>query len=193
MENLYRLLAVFVLAFFYGIYFVKMLLQKKQGIKTNQIGSRTEKNIRTVEMLMSVAAVGIVISQLLSIVFNWSIRPQCVRIAGFFIGILGDVIFLVSVTHMKNSWRAGIPKSDKTELVTDGIYGFSRNPAFFGFDLMYIGVLLMYFNVLTALFTIYAVMMLHLQILQEERFLENAFGEPYLNYKSRVFRYLGKK
>ena len=40
---------------------------------------------------------------------------------------------------MKDSWQAGIPDKDKTELVTTGIYRFSRNPAFLGFDLMYVG------------------------------------------------------
>ena len=54
---------------------------------------------------------------------------------------------------MKDSWRAGIPEKDKTELVTGGIYAFCRNPAFLGFDLMYIGVLCMYCNILTGAFT----------------------------------------
>lgn len=40
----YKILALIVLAVFYSIYYIKMLLQKKQGIKTNQIGSRKEKS-----------------------------------------------------------------------------------------------------------------------------------------------------
>lgn len=43
---------------------------------------------------------------------------------------------------MRDSWRAGISETDKTELVTEGIYQISRNPAFLGFDLLYIGILL---------------------------------------------------
>ena len=43
---------------------------------------------------------------------------------------------------MRDFWRAGIPETDKTELVTEGIYQISRNPAFLGFDLLYIGILL---------------------------------------------------
>ena len=39
---------------------------------------------------------------------------------------------------MKNSWRAGIPSEDKIEFVSNGIYKISRNPAFVGFDLLYI-------------------------------------------------------
>ena len=35
--------------------------------------------------------------------------------------------------------------------------------------------------------------MLHLQIMQEERYLESAFGTAYTEYKKQVFRYLGRK
>ena len=43
---------------------------------------------------------------------------------------------------MRDSWRAGISETDKTELVTEGIYQISRNPAFLRFDLLHIGILL---------------------------------------------------
>ena len=119
--------------------------------------------------------------------------PAGARFTGFCIGMLGDIVFLASVICMRDSWRAGIPDSDKTELVTTGIYKFSRNPAFLGFDLQYIGVMLIYFNPLTAVFSAFAIVMLHLQILQEERYLLSAFGEPYQQYKNRVFRYLGRR
>ncbi len=119
--------------------------------------------------------------------------PAGARFTGFCIGILGDVIFLLSVICMRNSWRAGIPDEDKTELVTAGIYKYSRNPAFLGFDFMYTGVLLLYFNPLTLVFSAFAMVMLHLQILQEEKYLAGVFGEEYIEYKKRVFRYLGRK
>ena len=141
-------LALLVLAVFYGIYFAKMLAQKRRGIQTRQIGRRREKDIHTVEVLMSMATLGAPIAQLLSIAFGWSHLPANARFTGFCIGMLGDAVFLLSVLCMKDSWRAGIPDKDKTELVTTGIYRFSRNPAFLGFDLMYIGVLLLYGNLL---------------------------------------------
>ena len=94
---------------------------------------------------------------------------------------------------MKDSWRAGIPDRDRTELVTDGIYAYSRNPAFLGFYLQYIGVLLMYCNLLTGMFTVFAIVMLRLQILQEEHYLTAAFGAEYLKYRDQVLRYLGRR
>ena len=162
-------------------------------IRTRQIGQRKEKSIHTVELLMSMATLGVVIAQLVSIAFGWSCLAANARFTGFCIGILGDLIFLLSVLCMKDSWRAGIPDKDRTELVTNGIYAFSRNPAFLGFDLQYIGVLLMYCNLLTGMFTVFAIVMLHRQILQEERYLTAEFGKEYLNYRHRVFRYLGRR
>lgn len=191
-RRLFVILALIVLIIFYGIYFTKKLIQKKQGIQTRQIGKRKEKNIHTVEMCMSVATLVVVIVQLVSIVFNWNIMNDKVRYIGFVIGIIGDLVFLISVICMKDSWRAGIPDKDKTKLVTDGIYKYSRNPAFLGFDLMYIGILLIYFNPLNLIFSIFAIVMLHLQILQEENYLSATFGEEYLNYKQNVHRYFGK-
>ena len=175
-KYLFPILAIVVLVIFYVIYFAKMLVQRRHGIQTRQIGRRKEKNIHTVELLMSFATLGAPIVQLLSIVLGWSYMPSGARFTGFCTGMLGDLIFLVSVICMKDSWRAGIPDKDKTELVTDGIYKFSRNPAFLGFDFMYIGVLLLYFNPLTAVFSLFAVVMLHLQILLEES--KKCSGKP---------------
>ena len=189
----YLLLAVLVMLLFYGIYFGKMLAQRKRGIRTNQIGRRREKTLHTVEMLMKTATYGIVPVQLVSMIGDWSFLPANARFIGFLLGLLGDGVFLAAVLCMKDSWRAGIPEKDRTAMVTNGIYAFSRNPAFLGFDLMYFGVFLMYCNPLTGVFTAYAVMMLHLQILQEETYLTATFGAPYQDYRKKVSRYLGRK
>lgn len=189
----YSLLTFLVLAGFYAIYFIKMLLQRRKGIRTHQIGSRKEVGLHRVERLMGFATLFIVPVQLASVILKWNMMPANGRFIGFFVGALGDLIFLISVMCMKDSWRAGIPKQDKTKLVTDGIYAYSRNPAFLGFDLQYVGVMLMYCNPLTILFTAFTMLMLHLQILQEEKYMAATFGEEYLQYKKQVFRYLGRK
>ena len=189
----YPILALSVLVVFYGIYFIKQWRQKRRGIRTMQIGRRKDAQTHTVETLMSIATVGIIPAQLMSIGFGWSHLPAGARFTGFWVGMLGNLIFLLSVLCMKDSWRAGIPEKDKTELVTGGIYRYSRNPAFLGFDLQYIGVLLMYCNLLTGMFTVFAMVMLHLQILQEEQYLTAVFGEEYREYRQRVLRYLGRR
>ena len=189
----YPIAALCVLLLFYGVYVAKLWALKRHGINGRQIGKRKERDIHTVELLMSVATVGIIPAQLLSIALGWSLLPDGARFTGLCLGLLGDLLFCAAALRMRDSWRAGIPQEDRTELVTDGIYAYSRNPAFLGFDLQYAGVLLMYCNPLTLAFSAFAVVTLHLQILQEERYLVSTLGAPYLDYKRRVFRYLGRR
>ncbi|MEE1019587.1 MAG: isoprenylcysteine carboxylmethyltransferase family protein [Acutalibacteraceae bacterium] len=190
---LFKVLSLVILIVFYGIYFTKMFVQKRQGIRTRQIGKCKDKDVRTVEILMSVATVAIVPIQIISIIFDLTLFGGGIRFVGVFVGFLGDILFLTAAVTMKDSWRAGIPNEDKTAVITDGIYKISRNPAFLGFDLMYIGICIIYCNILTIAFSLFAIIMLHFQILSEEKYLEKTFGDEYINYKKRVFRYFGRK
>ena len=51
----------------------------------------------------------------------------------------------------------------------------------------------MYGNLLTFVFSLFAILILHLQSLQEEQYLESTYGLTYTKYKNQVFRYLGRK
>ena len=171
-----------------------MLIQKKKGIQTNQIGKGKAGFVKIIELTMKAATILAPIVEVYSIFMNRSMFPIWVRYAGIAIAVLGDVIFVISVLTMKDSWRAGVSETDKTELVTDGIYQLSRNPAFLGFDLVYIGILMMFFCQTLFFVSVFAVLMLHLQIVNvEEDFLTTAFGNEYIEYKKTVNRYFGRK
>lgn len=189
----YRALAIAVLAVFYVIYFTKLFTQKKHGTKAYRIGERKEKDTRLVERLMSAATLAVVAVQLVSIIAGWSYFPAAQDLRALSLPLPETHCFSPQYSGMRDSWRVGIPESGKTAMVTNGVYSYSRNPAFVGFDLMYIGVCLMYCNVLTVIFSAFAVVMLHMQILQEEKYLSETFGEEYLLYKKTVSRYLGRK
>ncbi len=190
---IYKIFALSIMILFYSIYFGKMLIQKRQGIKTNQLRKGKNQNVRTIEILLSLATFVIIPIQLISIIFDLTILNNNIRFVGFLNGLLGDILFLISIVTMKNSWRAGIPSEDNIEFVSSGIYKISRNPAFVGFDLMYIGICLLFCNFLTIAFSLFAIIMLHFQILQEEKYLEKTFGPKYITYKNKVSRYLGRK
>lgn len=168
----YKIFALLILIIFYSIFFIKMLIQKKQGIKTRQVGTIKEKRTRIIETLMSASTLLVVPIQIISIFLDYNFSSDYLRYIGLLISTFGDIIFLISVITMKNSWRVGISKNDKTKLITNGIYKISRNPAFLGFDLMYIGIALLYSNPFIIIFSLFAITMLHLQILEEEKYLE---------------------
>lgn len=51
----------------------------------------------------------------------------------------------------------------------------------------------MYFNLPMLAVSAFAIIMLHLQILQEEQYLTENYGELYREYRKHVFRYLGRR
>lgn len=186
--------AIIILLVFYGCYFAKMFLQKKKGIQTAQMGKGKTGVVKIIELTLSMVTILVPVVEVISICLNTTGLPLAVRCTGAVIGVLGDVVFVTSVMTMRDSWRAGVSPTDKTDLVTSGIYQISRNPAFLGFDLVYIGILLMFFNWILFLVSVFAMIMFHLQIVNvEEDFLVTAFGSEYLDYKKKVNRYLGRK
>ena len=191
---LYRILGIVVLLAFYGCYFIKMLLQKRKGIITDQIGKGKAGCEKAIEIAMKIAAYLTPIAEIISIILGASAMPNALRLLAAGIGTIGVAVFIISVVTMRDNWRAGIAGKDRTSLVTDGIYKISRNPAFVGFDLVYIGILLMFFNWILLFISVFAMIMLHVQIVMvEEPFLLSAFGKEYAEYKNRVCRYIGKR
>lgn len=187
---IYRITAIMILAAFYLFYFAKLVMQKRQSIKTNQMGvGNKSRKVLVVERIMSVATVMTAIAGVVSILWGKGNPLIGLRIAGIVTGVAAVVIFAMATITMKNSWRVGIPE-EKTTLITNGIYHFSRNPAFVGFDLLYISVCLMFFNIPLLLVSVWAGVMLHLQILQEEEHMQKMFGEEYAEYCKKVNRYI---
>lgn len=191
---MFQWIALLLMAAFYGCYFVKAFSQKKQGITTSQIGKGKTGFVKTIECTMMVATLLVPAGELVSIFLNLSHMPDWVRWLGAFLGAAGVACFILAVVAMADSWRAGVPEKDKTQLVTHSIFQISRNPAFLGFDLLYLGILLMFWNWMLFALSAFGALMFHLQIVNvEENFLLKTFGEEYLLYKKTVNRYLGRK
>ena len=85
----------------------------------------------------------------------------------------------------------------KNELVTTGVYAYVRNPVYSAFMFVCTGVLLIYGNlVLLLLPIIYWVFMTVLMKSTEEKWLEDLYGQEYIQYLQRVNRCIpwkGKK
>ena len=193
-----KITAIIVMAVFYAAYLGKKFSQKRQGVTTNQIAvGNKPRNVMMVEKIMGVATFVVIPVELLSIALYpkltlvQSLRDcMPMQIAGVAVAALGVLTFIVAMLTMADSWRAGIPEKDRTAFVQHGIYRISRNPAFVGFDLMYTGLLVAFPNVIHLVCALLAVVMLHLQILNEEKFCVEVFGKEYEDYSKKVRRYL---
>ena len=187
-----RFAALSILAVYYAAFLLKMFLQRRKGISTSQMGKGNKpKATRRTERQLGIAFAIIIPVELICVllVHPWHNAAGWIGIA---LAAMGVVVFLLAIVTMRDSWRAGIPAEDTTSLITDGIYQISRNPAFLGFDLLYLGLLVAFFHPIHLIAVLYTMTALHLQILQEEKFLASTFGEPYLRYRAKTARYLGR-
>lgn len=190
---IFQIIAILILAIFYTFYFAKIITQKRQSIKTNQMGiGNKSKKVLLIERIMSIATILTFIVGVCSIFLVKKYLVTELRILGIAIGAIAVVFFALATITMKTSWRVGIPE-EKTSLITGGIYKWSRNPAFVGFDLLYLSICLMFFNAPLMVVSAWAALMLHLQILQEEEHMHRMFGAEYDEYKKRTMRYFGRR
>jgi len=103
---------------------------------------------------------------------------------------IGFALGILALIAMRNSWRVGIKYDQKTELVSSGIYRFSRNPYFFSYSVLICGYLLIFPSLILFILWVLLGVTFHKMILEEEIYLESVHGEHYLNYKNKVNRYI---
>lgn len=189
----YQLVALVIIAIFYIAYLVKSLSLTLKGIKVNQLGhGKKPTSTKVVEKILKVVSFLMVAIQLCSVFSLLPLQiktPEVLQIIGLSLSAIGTIFFITAMLSMGKNWRAGIAAEDSTNFVKHGIYRISRNPAFCGFDLIYIGTLLVFPSVIHVIAVVLTIIFFHLQILEEEKFMESAFGTEYQNYKQKVGRY----
>ncbi len=103
---------------------------------------------------------------------------------------LNCLIAILSLLHLSDSWRVGVLEDQKTELITNGIYTMTRNPYFVSYFLMFAAYTILLQNVILLGLSLIGFLFVHSMILKEEKFLISTHGNSYLQYKSKVPRYL---
>jgi protein-S-isoprenylcysteine O-methyltransferase Ste14 len=111
-------------------------------------------------------------------------------IIGSILITLGLIASTIASLTLRKSWRIGVDENEKTELITNGIYQFSRNPYFLSYDLVLIGMVFCLISPFLILSVLVTIGLFHLLILKEEKYLENKHQEDYRKYKKEVRRYL---
>lgn len=193
--SVFQLLSLPLLCLFYIVYILKMLALKRRGINGQLLGKGDKpKAARIVEICLRVVTGGGAAIQFGSTLFPdviWSVpAPLAVRVMGLVLMLCGNLCFIAAAMTMRDNWRAGFDRHQSTSLVTRGIYNRSRNPAFVGFDLLYIGCAAVFPNVVHLGVGLVAVILFHAQIHGEESYLAETFGMEYTQYSARVRRYL---
>ncbi|MDR0389533.1 MAG: isoprenylcysteine carboxylmethyltransferase family protein [Spirochaetaceae bacterium] len=120
----------------------------------------------------------------------WVIGTSTRKIMGIVLCYIGLIIFFLALISFGKSWRIGIDENNSNDLITDGMFKYSRNPVFLFMDIYFIGIMLIYPNIVFTLLAIGTIIGIHLQIIREEDFLLKKFGDKYIEYKNKTRRYI---
>src|SRR5215216_3037632 len=117
--------------------------------------------------------------------------PPILRNIGLLLTFVGFLFGIGALLEFRKARTTLDPHGSVRQLVTSGIYRFTRNPIYLGFLLMVIGLPLssgLYWGFVMAPF--YILTMDRLVIEREEAYLEKKFGKTYTSYASNVRRWL---
>jgi protein-S-isoprenylcysteine O-methyltransferase Ste14 len=135
---------------------------------------------------------GLAVGFLLQALLSDTSLPGAVR------WVLGGVLLFAGLALLFSFERAfhrkataANPWRPTTAIATDGPYRLTRNPAYVGMALVYLGIALLA-DALWVLLPLPLVLLIIDRgvIAREERYLERKFGREYLDYKRRVRRWV---
>jgi protein-S-isoprenylcysteine O-methyltransferase Ste14 len=120
-----------------------------------------------------------------------ALDEQWVHVAGITLYSLGLIGCVAAQLAMGAAWRIGVDESEHTDLVTGGPFAIVRNPIYSGMIPLVAGLTLLAPNPVTIAAFAALVAALEIQVrLVEEPHLVRAHGAAYLEYASRVGRFV---
>jgi protein-S-isoprenylcysteine O-methyltransferase Ste14 len=157
-------------------------------------GGPDSPNIRLLPPLVFAAAFGL--GAAADRLAPWPIEAApaalaAVRRTGVVMAAAGIALDVWSVALFRRAGTSPLPYRPASVFVARGPYRFSRNPMYLGMTLLLAGLGLWLASAWIALSALAGAAVIHLYAIpREERYLERAFGESYLDYRRRVRRWL---
>lgn len=162
--------------------------------KSIWLSLKLKKSIRSSDLQTNLTIWGVVTT---IAVFLWQYlqiqeyTPHWSTTMGYIFMISAVIIWAIALIHIKKSWRIGLPQWDQTQLITHGIYQFSRNPFFLAYDVLIIGMMIVTWSLFIILPWVITIGLFHYLIVREEVHLIKTHWETYQKYKEKVKRYRG--
>ncbi|HET6163028.1 MAG TPA: isoprenylcysteine carboxylmethyltransferase family protein [Planctomycetota bacterium] len=103
---------------------------------------------------------------------------------------IGTALEMTAQAQMGASWRIGIDADAPSELVTRGLFRFSRNPIYSFVLLAVVGIALLAPTWISLAMLLAAFAGMRAQVAAEERHLRATHGAAYVRYAQRVGRFL---
>lgn len=123
--------------------------------------------------------------------FSAALDGPWLDVLGHLLVVVGACLAILAQRQMGVSWRIGAAEGELGPIVDSGPFAISRNPVFLGQAVLFIGLLVVLPSLVQAGLTLALLVAIRLQVAIEERVLAASLGQPYLDYRARVRRWLG--
>jgi protein-S-isoprenylcysteine O-methyltransferase Ste14 len=174
-----------------GMALTRVFLLKRQGIKAMKFG-----NIDKTDFLI-IPFVFFYFYIVFAAAFNWPsvitqelFHSEFMSWLGVLLCLMGLLLMLWSLISFRQSFRIGIDTDHPDNLITGGVFAFSRNPIYVAFAIILIAQFLIFSNWISLIYIGAAIWLFHRQVLREEEYLGRHYGQAYADYCNRVRRYV---
>ena len=174
-----------------GMVVTRVLLMKRQGVEAMQFGKidKTDFLIPPFALFYFYLVIANAFS-LPTLSKQEFFHTEGIAWIGVLFCLAGLLLLLWSLVSFGQSFRVGIDTVHPDRLITTGVFAFSRNPIYMALGIVLLGQFLVFSNWILLVYLGAAFWLFHRQVLREEDYLKNHYGQEYLEYCRRVRRYL---
>jgi len=183
--------AVLTIVLMLGMVATRALLLKRQGVEAMQFGK-----IDKTDFLIPPFAL-FYFYLVFAAAFDWPtvslqvvFQSAAIAWVGALFCLAGLALLLWTLISFGRSFRVGIDQDRPDRLITTGSFAISRNPIYVAFAMILLGQFLIFPNWILLIYLVAAAWLFHRQVLREEAFLKQHYGQEYAAYCRQVRRYL---
>ena len=191
--NIQKALSVILFALFVIMVLFRAVVLRKRGVRVIVFGQTDKSDFLLVPLVLAIAYTALANTFGLPI-WGVLIRPFWYGVISGWVGLILCLVsttgFALTLASFGDSFRVGIDAEKPDKLVTNGMFSISRNPIYVCFILFFTGLYLVHRNIVIAVAVVLFAIVIHRQVIREEKFLTSHYGKDYEEYRNKVRRYL---
>lgn len=172
---------------------IRTLSLKKQGIASVEFGKKDKTDFLILPFVFFYIYLIIANTfDLPTIPYQKLFQIQVISWIGVGTCFMGIILLIWALVSFKKSFRIGLTENSSQGLIKSGSFAISRNPIYVAFAIMLISQFLIYSSWILLRYIFLGILLFRRQILKEEAFLKEQYGDEYIKYSEQVRRWIGR-